>query len=118
MEKLRVISADSHMLEPADLWQQRLDNKFRDQAPKVVENPKNPGYIFVADGIEPFPVAGGFGAQLTVAGQRVGSAPAVEVVFAALRPAQGPLVLRAPDVLAHDKESNQRIGFDAVLFPF
>ena len=62
MEKLRVISADSLMMEPADLWQQRLDNKYRDQAPKVVENPKNPGYIFVADGIEPFPVAGGFGA--------------------------------------------------------
>ena len=62
MAKLRVISADSHMMEPADLWQQRLDNKFRDQAPKVVENPKKPGFIFVADGIDPFPVAGGFGA--------------------------------------------------------
>ena len=62
MAKLRVISADSHMMEPADLWETRVDKKFRDRAPKVIENPSKPGFIFVANGIEPFPVAGGFGA--------------------------------------------------------
>jgi len=62
MANLRVVSADSHMMEPADLWQARLDKKFKDRAPKVIENPKKPGLIFVAEGIDPFPVAGGFGA--------------------------------------------------------
>ena len=47
MDQLRVISADSHMMEPADLWQERLDRKFRDKAPKVVENPDKPGFVFV-----------------------------------------------------------------------
>ena len=35
---MRVISADSHMMEPADLWEKGLDNKFRDRAPKVVKS--------------------------------------------------------------------------------
>ncbi|MBM4256163.1 MAG: amidohydrolase [Deltaproteobacteria bacterium] len=62
MANLRFVSADSHMMEPADLWATRLDNKFRDRSPKVIQNPKKPGLIFVAEGIDPFPVAGGFGA--------------------------------------------------------
>ena len=57
---LRVISADSHMMEPADLWTERLDKKFRDRAPQVVKNEGKPGYSFLAPGINPFPVAGGF----------------------------------------------------------
>ena len=40
MAKMRVVSADSHMMEPAELWVERLDAKYRDQAPKVIENPK------------------------------------------------------------------------------
>src|SRR5713101_47734 len=62
MAKLRVVSADSHMMEPADLWETRLDKKFRERAPKVVKNSDKPGLVFVAEGIRPFPVAGGFGA--------------------------------------------------------
>jgi predicted TIM-barrel fold metal-dependent hydrolase len=58
---MRVISADSHMMEPADLWETRLDNKFSDRAPKVVKNERGKGYVFVAPGVRPFPVAGGFG---------------------------------------------------------
>jgi len=61
MAQLQVISADSHMMEPADLWEERLDNKFRDRAPKVVKNERGSGYLFVAPGVRPFPVAGGFG---------------------------------------------------------
>ena len=60
MTAMRVISADSHMMEPADLWLERLDEKFRDLAPRVVKNEGKPGYSFVAPGINPFPVAGGF----------------------------------------------------------
>src|SRR6266851_2247141 len=61
MAELHVISADSHMMEPADLWTTRLDKKFRDDAPHVVKSEKNSSYLFVAPGIRSFPVAGGFG---------------------------------------------------------
>ena len=61
MAELAVISADSHMMEPANLWETRLDQKFRDDAPKVIKNERGSGYLFVAPGVRPFPVAGGFG---------------------------------------------------------
>jgi predicted TIM-barrel fold metal-dependent hydrolase len=48
-------------MEPADFWATRLDVKYRDQAPRVVKNDRGAGYVFVAPGISPFPVAGGFG---------------------------------------------------------
>jgi predicted TIM-barrel fold metal-dependent hydrolase len=57
-----VISADSHMMEPADLWVERLDSKFRDHAPRVVKKDEQSGYVFVAPGVPSFPVAGGFAA--------------------------------------------------------
>jgi hypothetical protein len=58
---MRVISADSHMMEPADLWETRLDSKFRDRSPKVIKSESGKGYLFIAPGVRPFPVAGGFG---------------------------------------------------------
>jgi predicted TIM-barrel fold metal-dependent hydrolase len=58
--KEQVVSSDSHVMEPADLWTQRLDRKFQDQAPKVVKNEGRPGYSFVAPGAMPFPVAAAF----------------------------------------------------------
>jgi predicted TIM-barrel fold metal-dependent hydrolase len=48
------------MMEPPDLWTTRLDKKYGDRAPKVIKDPKKPGYLFVAPGISPSPVAGGF----------------------------------------------------------
>ena len=36
------ISADSHVLEPATLWVERMDRAFRDKAPRIVLNP--PGH--------------------------------------------------------------------------
>lgn len=36
------ISADSHVLEPATLWLEGVDKRWRDQAPRVVHNP--PGF--------------------------------------------------------------------------
>jgi hypothetical protein len=31
------ISADSHVVEPPDLWTKRIDRKYLDRAPRVVE---------------------------------------------------------------------------------
>ncbi|HXZ86963.1 MAG TPA: amidohydrolase family protein [Candidatus Binataceae bacterium] len=61
MAEMRLISADSHIMEPADFWESRLDQKFRDRSPRVIPRPNGVGYIFTAPGINPFPVAGGFG---------------------------------------------------------
>src|SRR5579863_3472384 len=61
MGQLRLISADSHVMEPEDFWTTRLDQKFRDRAPHVEPRPDGKGYLFTAPGISPFPVAGGFG---------------------------------------------------------
>jgi hypothetical protein len=44
-------------MEPADFWQKRLDNKYKDQAPRVVKKNNGKGYLFVAPEINPFPVA-------------------------------------------------------------
>jgi predicted TIM-barrel fold metal-dependent hydrolase len=60
--KLRVISSDSHVMEPADLWATRLDARYRDQAPCVVANDDGPGFSFVAPGLGRQPVAGAFAA--------------------------------------------------------
>jgi predicted TIM-barrel fold metal-dependent hydrolase len=57
-----VISADSHMMEPANLWVERLDAKYKDEAPRVVKSDNKGDFLFVAPGIPSFPVAGGFAA--------------------------------------------------------
>jgi predicted TIM-barrel fold metal-dependent hydrolase len=56
MAAMRMVSADSHMLEPADLWVERLDKRFRDRAPHAVPNEGHHGLSFVAPGINPFPI--------------------------------------------------------------
>ena len=60
MASLRVISADSHTMEPPDLWTERLGKKYGDNTPQVKLTSK--GHLFVAPGVRPFAVAGGFGA--------------------------------------------------------
>src|ERR1700737_2570167 len=57
-----VISADSHMMEPANLWVERLDAKYKDDAPRVVKSDNKGHFLFVAPGIPGFPGAGGFAA--------------------------------------------------------
>src|SRR5207244_11409551 len=57
-----VISADSHVMEPADLWTSRVDADLRDIAPQVVRNADGPGYVFRAPGLPPSTVAGSWGA--------------------------------------------------------
>jgi uncharacterized protein len=60
MADYTVISADSHMIEPPNLWTERLDRKYRDAAPHVEENER--GSFFVAPGIQPSRVSLGFAA--------------------------------------------------------
>jgi predicted TIM-barrel fold metal-dependent hydrolase len=64
MAQDRVVSADSHMTEPIDLWETRIAARLRDRAPRVVENTSGAGarYLFMAEGTPPFPIAGGFAA--------------------------------------------------------
>jgi len=60
----KLISADSHVNEPGDLWVERIDKPFRDRAPRVVENlpGQRPGAYFVLEGIPPIHLAQGMGA--------------------------------------------------------
>jgi predicted TIM-barrel fold metal-dependent hydrolase len=63
MTDVTIFSADSHTMEPADLWVQRVDRGFRDRAPRVVKNYQDKkGSFFVAEGLTAFPVGGGFAA--------------------------------------------------------
>lgn len=58
-----IFSADSHTMEPPDLWVRRLDRRLRDRAPQVVKDYQGKtGSFFVAEGLIPFPVGGGFAA--------------------------------------------------------
>ena len=33
----KVISADSHIMEPPGLWAERIDRAFHDRAPRVID---------------------------------------------------------------------------------
>jgi predicted TIM-barrel fold metal-dependent hydrolase len=56
-----VISADGHVLEPDNFWTDRVDKKFLDRAPRIVERTDGrPGYVLVAPTITPFPIGGAF----------------------------------------------------------
>lgn len=58
-----VISADSHMVEPPEMWVERLDKKFRDRAPHTVRGFQGrEGEFYVCENVTPVPVAGLFGA--------------------------------------------------------
>ena len=46
MAEYRVISSDSHILEPSDLWTSRVEPRFRDRAPfTVVQDGKDHWYV-------------------------------------------------------------------------
>ena len=47
----KVISADSHIMEPPGLWEERIDQAFRSRAPQVVSEWKGKkGEFLVCDG--------------------------------------------------------------------
>lgn len=61
-----LISADSHMCEPPNLWTERIDRRFRDRAPRVIANPAGQrGSFFVCEDLPPFRVSGAFAAGKT-----------------------------------------------------
>src|SRR6266446_1338256 len=64
MAESRLISADSHVNEPGDLWLQRIDKEFHDRAPRVVDNlpGRQPGSYLVVEGIPPIHLTQGLGA--------------------------------------------------------
>ena len=47
----KLVSADSHIAEPADLWTKRIDKRFADRAPTIVHSDE--GDYFVIDGKVP-----------------------------------------------------------------
>ena len=48
------VSADGHVVEPADLWTTRMDKRFRDRAPRVESREEADYYII--EGLTEFPV--------------------------------------------------------------
>ena len=52
IRKLRPVSADSHVTEPPDCYAPRLDKKFRDRAPYLVNDPVK-GAQFILEGMKP-----------------------------------------------------------------
>jgi len=48
------ISADSHIVEPADLWTTRMDHRFRDRAPHFESREK--GDFWVVEGLNTLPI--------------------------------------------------------------
>lgn len=63
MADYRLISADSHFVEPPGMWAERIDKRFRDRAPHTVRRlGGREGEFFVCENITPLAVAGFFGA--------------------------------------------------------
>jgi len=63
MPNYRLISADSHVNEPPDLWVSRVDKKYRERAPQLMVNPPGKeGAYFHYEGYAPHPIGIGFGA--------------------------------------------------------
>jgi len=50
MATYQLISSDSHIIEPADLWQERIDRTFRDRAPRLVHEAEADQWY--ADGVK------------------------------------------------------------------
>ena len=66
MPQYRLISADSHVNEPPDLWVSRVDKKYRERAPQLVTPPGGKeGAFFHYEGYAPHPIGIGFGAGKT-----------------------------------------------------
>jgi hypothetical protein len=53
----KLISSDSHIVEPPDVWAERLDAKYRDRAPRVVA--EHDGDWWIVDGVRTNSFQGG-----------------------------------------------------------
>lgn len=66
MAQYTLISADSHMCEPPDMWAERIDKQYRDRAPHSIHGHEGKeGEFFTCENITPIPMAGAFGAGVT-----------------------------------------------------
>lgn len=61
MAGYRVISSDSHVIEPRDLWSTRIDPKFRDRAPRVERRTEDESDWWVCENVKA--ISGGSGSQ-------------------------------------------------------
>ena len=59
MANYRVISSDSHIVEPADLWTSRVEPKFRDRAPRIVHREEDDSDWWFCDGLKIMSTASG-----------------------------------------------------------
>lgn len=71
-----LISSDSHVVEPRDLWLERLPAGLRDRAPRAVQDPDNLHWYFTAPGLPR-------GVDLTLSRTAGMSTPEVDAVLAA-----------------------------------
>jgi predicted TIM-barrel fold metal-dependent hydrolase len=63
MSNDKLISADSHVSEPTDLWVERVEGRYRERAPRLVANPRDPnGAYFHYEGYAPHPIGIGLAA--------------------------------------------------------
>ena len=63
MTDYKLISADSHVSEPTDLWVERVDKRYRDRAPRLAVNPGGKeGAFFLYEGFSPHPIGIGLAA--------------------------------------------------------
>src|SRR5947207_4187453 len=66
MAQYRLISADSHVSEPPDLWVTRVDEKYRERAPRLATDLSGKeGAFFLYEGHAPHPIGIGLGAGKT-----------------------------------------------------
>ncbi len=61
----RIVSADSHVTEPVDLWETRIDQRYRDRAPRYAYDEAKKSLNFLIDGQVPRQVSANI-----MAGQR------------------------------------------------
>lgn len=62
--RYKIVDSDAHMIEPVDLWQQRVDGRFRERAPRLVKDPDGQtGMYLVTEGILPTNVALAYGSN-------------------------------------------------------
>lgn len=57
MAAYKMISSDSHIMEPPDLWQDRIEARYRDRAPRVVQ--EHDGDWWIVDGLRTNSFQGG-----------------------------------------------------------
>ena len=63
MPDYKMISSDSHMSEPLDLWVSRVDKAYRDRAPQaLIDPPGKKGTFITYEGLPPHPVGIGVAA--------------------------------------------------------